>query len=78
MTTLTVKIANKKQASLLYEMIRSINFVQEVNINDDLENDELKILEERWEEYKRNPKSGKPLEMLVKEISKKHGFKNNR
>ena len=76
MTTLTVKIEDKKQAGMLYQMLRSINFVIEVEMDESPGKDEMKILEERWEDYKINPESGKPLDTVVKEISKRYGFKN--
>ena len=78
MTTLTVKIPDKKHAKMLYEMLSAMNFVKHVDMDDDYElsNGEIKILEDRLEEYKKNPKSGLPLDEVVAKISKKHGFKN--
>ncbi len=75
MTTLTVKVEEKKQARLLYEMLNALSFVKEVEIEDELSEGELHILNERLVEYEKNPKSGKPLDTVVKAISKKHGFK---
>lgn len=80
MTTLTVKISDKKQAKMLYEMLSAIKFVKQVEMNDEYElNDgEIQILAERLEEYKKNPKSGITLEATIEKISRKHGFKNHR
>jgi hypothetical protein len=77
MTTLTVKISDKKHAKMLYEMLNSMDFVKEVDIEEDLSNEEIKMLEERLVDYKKNPKSGVALDTVVKNISKKYGFKNN-
>jgi hypothetical protein len=80
MTTLTVKISDKKHARMLFEMLNSMKFVKQVEMNEgyNFEEDEIKILEERFTDYQRNPKSGSPLEDVVTKISRKHGFKNNR
>lgn len=80
MTTLTVKIPDKKQARMLYEMLGAMKFVKQVEMNDEYElmNKEIQILAERLEEYKKNPKSGITLDAVIEKISRKHGFKNNR
>lgn len=75
MTTLTVKVEEKKQAQMLYQMLRAMSFVKEVEIEDELSEQELSILNERLVEYEKSPKSGKSLDSVVKAISKKHGFK---
>jgi len=75
MTTLTIKVEEKKQAELLYKMLRSMNFVKEIQIEDDMDSEEISILNERLIEYEKNPKSGKSLDTVIKSISKKHGFK---
>lgn len=75
MTTLTVKVEEKKQAQMLYQMLSALSFVKDVEIEDDLSEGELKVLNERLVEYEKNPKSGKSLDTVVKAISKKHGFK---
>lgn len=80
MTTLTVKISDKKHAKMLYEMLSEMKFVKQVDMSDEYElNDEhVRILEDRLEEYTRNPKSGSSLDQVVAKISRKHGFKNSR
>ena len=77
MITLTIKVSDKKHAQLLYEMLLSMKFVKDVDIEEALSKDEILVLEERFEEYLKNPKSGKSLEAVVKNLSKKHGYKNN-
>lgn len=75
MTTLTVRVEEKKQAQLLYKMLSAMSFVTEVEIEDEPDKEELQILKERLVEYEKNPKTGKSLDTVVKAISKKHGFK---
>ena len=77
MTTLTIKVKDKKHAQLLYEMLSSMRFVKTVDMDEDLSSGEIKILEERLTEYKKNPKAGISLDKVVKKISKKYGFKNS-
>lgn len=74
MTTLTLKISDKRQAKMLYEMLKSMSFVKHIDMEDDLDEAEIAILNERLEEYKRNPKSGVSLDALVKKVNKKYGF----
>lgn len=80
MTTLTVKVPDKKQAKMLYEMLLAMKFVKQVEMSDsyDLEEAEMQVLKERMADYKKNPKSGLPLEQVVEKISRKHGFKGHR
>jgi hypothetical protein len=79
MTTLTVKVSGKKQARLLYEMLNSIKFVKQVEMNDsdDWDKDEKEILDERLKEFQKNPKAGRTLDDLVTKITRKYGIKNN-
>ena len=80
MTTLTVKISDKKHAKMLYEMLCEMKFVKQVDMNDEYELSavETNILNERLEDYKKNAKSGISLEQVVAKIGRKHGFKNHR
>ena len=77
MTTVTVKVSDKKSAQLLYEMLSSMKFVKEVDIEEELSKEEISLLEDRLTEYKKNPKSGNSLDTVVKKMNKKYGFKNN-
>lgn len=79
MTTLTVKISDKKQAAMLYEMLSALKFVKQIELHDsyDFKKEEIRILEERLVDYKRNPDSGSSLDDVVKKISRKHGFKSH-
>ena len=76
MTTVTIKVTQKKQAEMLCEMLRAMSLVKEVEIEDELSESELLILNERLVDYEKNPRSGKSLDTVVKQITKKHGFKN--
>lgn len=76
MKTLTVKVDGNKEAKMLLELLRSMNFVKEAEIEDDISEEEKNIVEERLVEYRKNPRGGKSLDKVAKTLSKKHGFKN--
>ena len=74
MTTVTVKVSDKKNAQLLYEMLNSMKFVKEVAIEEELSKEEILFLEERLAAHSKNPQAGKSLETVVKKMNKKYGF----
>jgi hypothetical protein len=47
MKTLTVKVDGDKEAKMLLDILRSIKFVKEANMEDDLTDEEKNILEDR-------------------------------
>jgi|GEM_PF-1060261 hypothetical protein len=71
MTTITIKVQGKKEAQMLYEVLRSMKFVKEIGINGGLTEEQIMILEERMNDYKKNPKSGIPWEKIKAEAKKK-------
>lgn len=73
MTTITIKVADKKNARMLCEMLRSMSFVKDIGLDEDMEAAELKVLEERTAEYAKKPGSGIPWEKVKKELGKKYG-----
>ena len=77
MTTITVRVSDKKNAQLLCEMLNSMKFVKKVDIEEELTEEEIQILEERLTDYQKNPSSGNTLDKVVKKMNKKYGFKNN-
>lgn len=77
MKAITVKLKNEKNLSMLIDLLRSVNFVESVEVyedDDELSEEEIAMVEERWEEYKRNPKSAVPWETVKDKIRKKHGL----
>ena len=78
MKTLTVKVDGSKEAKMLLELLRSISFVKEADMEEDeISEAEKNLVEDRLAEYHKNPKGGKSLDKVVKTLSKKHGFKNH-
>ena len=77
MTTVTIKVSDKKNAQLLYEMLSAMKFVKGVDIEEEFNKEEILFLEERLKEYKKNPQAGNSLDTVVKKINKKYGYKNN-
>ena len=56
MTTLTVKVSDKKNAALLCEILSSMKFVKEVDIEEELSKEEIWVLEDRLTDNVKNPK----------------------
>ena len=56
---------------MLYEVLRSMKFVKEIGINGGLTEEQIMILEERMNDYKKHPKSGIPWEKIKAEAKKK-------
>lgn len=71
MTTITIKVEDKKQARMLCEMLSTMSFVKEVGLEEDAE--ELKVLEERMAGYIKKTASGIPWEKVKAELGKKYG-----
>lgn len=56
------------------ELVVVINPVQAVAGKKELSNEEIIMLEERWEEYKKNPDSTSSWEEVKRSIAKKYGI----
>ena len=76
MSRITVNIDNPEQAQLLFKMLQQLTFVNDVeldeNIEEELNKEELQILEQRWENYLKNPKTAKSWEEVKSSIIKKY------
>ncbi len=59
-------------------MLKSVNFVESVEISDEdeLTDEEIQMVEERWVEYKKNPKSAVSWNTVKGKIKKKYGLLN--
>jgi hypothetical protein len=65
MKTLTITIESDKDAELLKKLLATTKFENKVEAfeeDDELDKSEIQILEERWENYIRNPSSGTSLD----------------
>jgi hypothetical protein len=76
MTKITVTIDTKSNARLLHELLSALSFVKKVEAEepyDDLNAEEIKMLESRWEDYLKNPGSAKSWADVKAKYLKKHG-----
>jgi hypothetical protein len=77
MTTLTVKLTDPKYAEMLEAMLRSMDFVADVERTEDnyqLTNAEILMLEERREEYLKNPSQTRSWDEVQAELKSKYGL----
>ena len=76
MTKVTVTIDSKSNARLFLEMVNALSFVKDVkaeNIDDDdLSHEEITLLEDRWTDYIKNPKTVQTWKEVKTELRKKH------
>ena len=76
MTTLTVTVDTDANATLLKQMLKAMRFVKKIEPNNNdypLSEKQVQLLEDRIEEYKKNPKKGKSLEHFKAEMKLKYG-----
>ncbi len=77
MTTITVTVSDPKKAEMLEEMLRSLEFVTDVEITDDhyqLSDAEILMLNERREEYRKNPEKARSWEEVQAELKQKYSL----
>jgi putative addiction module component (TIGR02574 family) len=77
MKSITIKLKGDKYVQMLTELLKSISFVDSVEVQEDedkLSEEEITLVEERWAEYKKNPKSTIPWNAVKSKIRKKHGI----
>jgi hypothetical protein len=73
MKTITVQLKSDKDAQLLMDILRTAKFQSEVETfqeDETISDEELQMLNERVEQYKKDPSKGKDLQ----EIKKKYGI----
>ncbi len=78
MKTITIKIQSEKDAELIKRLLSEANFEALVETQEEsdyeISEEELQMLEERWEKYKANPDSAITLDALKEKIKKKYGI----
>ena len=78
MRRITLTIEDHENAEMLFKMLQQLNFVRGVEFDesneDDLSKEELQMLEDRFENYLKNPESGQPWEEVKAALIKKHGL----
>lgn len=76
MTKVTVTIDTKTNARLFLEMLDALAFVKEVKADDlqddDLSKEEIRLLEDRWTDYLKNPKAVQTWKDVKAELKKKY------
>lgn len=76
MTTLTVTIDTDSNASILKKMLRTLKFVKKIESEKDnyeFSAEQIQMLNERMEEYKKNPRNGKSIAKFKAEMKMKYG-----
>jgi hypothetical protein len=77
MKSITATLKNEKNLEMLADLLKSINFVDSVEISegdDKLSDEEITMVEERWTEYKKSPEAVIPWDKVKNKIRKKLGL----
>lgn len=77
MKTITIRVSDDKQSDALMQMLQSMNFIDSIDMYEDdatLTSEEISMVEERLEHYKKNPESAKDWKEVRQMISKKYGL----
>ena len=75
MRTITIRVESDKDAELLKKVIQATRFEDKIEAFEDdeeLDDREIQMLEERWENYTKNPSSAISLADFKKELKHKH------
>ena len=75
MSTITITVNDDEKTILLSEILKTMSFVESVNIDDDSEltSEEIQMVEERLEHYRKNPGTAKSWDEVYKELKIKYG-----
>lgn len=77
MTTINVKVADPKFAEMLESMLRSMEFVVSVERIEEeyaLTSEEIMMLEERREEYLKNPEQTRSWDDIQSDLKQRYGL----
>jgi len=77
MKKITVRVENDHDAELLNKLLRETKFKAKVESyieDDDLDDEELQLLEERVEEYRKDPAKAKSLDQVKELLRNKYGL----
>ena len=75
MKKLTITVETDSQVSLLEEMLKQIDFVSSIEVADDkLSSDEIRMLENRMEDYEKNKHDILYWENVLPELLKRYGI----
>ncbi len=76
MKTITIRVENDRDVELLKSILHSTKFedkIESYEEGDDLSDEQVKVFNERVEEYRRNPSKGKSLEEVNELLKNKYG-----
>lgn len=74
MPTLTITIDKEENSHEFKKLLSELDYVTEVEEYEDVNQQIKDILEERWENYKKNPKSVISLEQFKQNMKEKFGY----
>ena len=77
MKTITIHLQNDKDAELLMDMLRTTKFESDIETfeeNDAISNEELQMLNERVEGYRKDPSKAKDLQEVRQLLKSKYGI----
>jgi hypothetical protein len=77
MKTITVRLSNDKDAELLMDILRTAKFQNEIETFEEEEiisEEELQVLNERVEEYRKDPSKGKDFQEVKDLLKSKYGI----
>ena len=77
MKTITIRIESDRDAELLEKFLQSTAFEDKIETtveDDEFGKEEIQMLEERWENYIRNPSSAISVDDFKKELKDKYGL----
>ena len=77
MRTITVRVESDKDAELVKQVLRSTTFEDRIETfeeNEEPDDQEIQMLEVRWERYIKNPSSAISIDNFKKELKEKHSL----
>lgn len=77
MKTVTIRTNNDESTDQLAALLRSLDFVESVEVHDDSDDltpEELSIVEESMVEYRKDPSKAQTWEEVKAELTKKYGL----
>ena len=76
MKIITVKVESDKDAETLKKILSETKFSDKIETfeEDEISDEEFNMLEERWEEYLKNPSSAIPIEKIREKYKAKYGL----
>ena len=76
MKTVTIRTNNDESTDQLAALLRSLDFVESVEVHDDSDDltpEELSMVKERMEKYRRDPSKVRKWDDVYNDLSKKYG-----